>query len=126
MKIAPLPGGTRRRANFTPMIDVVFLLLVFFMMISRFGGPEGMPLALSGGGEGWQGPPRLVTVGADGVALNGQPLAPEALAAALTPLMQAPTDPVVVQAAPGVPLQRLVSVMESLRGEGLLTLVLVP
>ena len=27
----------RRRPSLTPMIDVVFLLLVFFMLASRFG-----------------------------------------------------------------------------------------
>ena len=47
MKIADLQTNHRRRANFTPMIDVVFLLLIFFMMISRFGDSHALPLALA-------------------------------------------------------------------------------
>lgn len=43
------PGGRHRRTglvaitlNLTPMIDVVFLLLLFFLTASRFGSNEGM------------------------------------------------------------------------------------
>lgn len=51
------PSGSRRAAvnrsrrrqrglgislNLTPMIDVVFLLLFFFLVVTRFGTPEGM------------------------------------------------------------------------------------
>ena len=84
----------RRRPNLTPMIDVVLLLLVFFMMVSRFGGVQGVPLALAapGGQVDWSGPPRLVDVLPQGVLLNGVPVAAEALATALAPLMAAPTD----------------------------------
>ncbi|NLX14616.1 MAG: hypothetical protein GXY44_13320 [Phycisphaerales bacterium] len=44
-----IPGGRRRRRglphialNLTPMIDMVFLLLFFFLAVSRFGPQEGM------------------------------------------------------------------------------------
>ncbi|MFC6760360.1 ExbD/TolR family protein [Sulfitobacter porphyrae] len=35
----------RRRPGLTPMIDVVFLLLVFFMLASRFGQDRALPLS---------------------------------------------------------------------------------
>lgn len=125
MKIADLQTNHRRRANFTPMIDVVFLLLIFFMMISRFGDSHALPLALAGqGGATWPGAPRLVTISGDGPQLNGAPVALADLAGALVPLMTAPDDPVVLRPAAGVPLQSLVDVIQVLRHSGLTRLVL--
>lgn len=114
----------RRRMNLTPMIDVVFLLLVFFMMVSRFGGQYGLPLEVAGtGGAAWVGPPRLIALTAEGATLNGLPVTD--LAAALRPLMQAPTDPIVLR-ADGADVQAMVVVMEALRAEGFTQLIMVP
>lgn len=116
----------RRRPNLTPMIDVVFLLLVFFMLASRFGVERALPLALgAGGGGAYTGPPRLVEVLPGGAALNGTPVAPSALAQALSGLMQAPDDIVVLRARDGADVQALVSVMDLLTAAGLTRLVLV-
>ena len=113
----------RRRPGLTPLIDVVFLLLVFFMLASRFGVEGALPLAV-GGGEGiWEGPPRLVTVRPDDVLVNG--MASDDPAAALVPLMPQGGGPVVVR-SDGADLQRLVDAMAALRAEGLTDLVLVP
>ncbi|MEO0362761.1 MAG: biopolymer transporter ExbD, partial [Pseudomonadota bacterium] len=38
-----LARAPRRRPSLTPMIDVVFLLLVFFMLAARFGVELAMP-----------------------------------------------------------------------------------
>lgn len=115
----------RRRLNLTPMIDVVFLLLVFFMMVSRFGGLHGMSLSVAGQGSAdWVGPPRLVELRPQGVTLNG--VAVDDLAAGLAPLMAQPDDPVVLRARDGADVQRLVAVMEGLRAAGFTRLVLVP
>lgn len=125
MRIDAGPQRPRRRLNLTPMIDVVFLLLVFFMMVSRFGGLHGMPLAVAEqGGAAWVGPPRLVELRPEGVTLNG--VAVGDLAAALAPLMAAPDDPVVLRARDGADVQRLVAVMADLRAAGMTRLVLVP
>lgn len=125
MKIADGFHRPRRRMNLTPMIDVVFLLLVFFMMVSRFGGQQGMDLALAGqGGAAWVGPPRLVDIAPQGVALNGVEVVD--LAAALAPLMQSPTDPVVLRATDGADVQAVVTVMRGLRQAGIGNLVLAP
>ena len=86
-----------RRISLTPMIDVVFLLLVFFMLAARFGVEGVLPVTPAGGGGSWSGPPRLVDVRPDGVTLNGAPIAPEALADALDRLSEAPTDPGVLR-----------------------------
>lgn len=76
-----------RRPSLTPMIDVVFLLLVFFMLASRFGGEGVVQMLGAGQGGGvWSGPPRLIEAypGAE-IRVNGLP-APD-LAAALAPLV---------------------------------------
>ncbi|MFC2969868.1 ExbD/TolR family protein [Acidimangrovimonas pyrenivorans] len=108
----------RRRPSLTPMIDVVFLLLVFFMLASRFGTERELPLAVAGQGAGYSGPPRLVEVAPDALYLNGVTVAPEALAADLRQLMQAPTDTIVLRPRDGARMQRLVTVLEALNRAG--------
>lgn len=124
MNLAP-PPRARRRPSLTPMIDVVFLLLVFFMLASRFGTDAVLPLPLAGGGAGYEGPPRLVEVRDDGVSLNGRPTTPAALAAALGELTEAPGDTIVLRGAEGVALQRVVTVAAALRTAGFTSVVLV-
>ena len=57
------PPRHSRRPSLTPMIDVVFLLLVFFMLAARFGHDLSLPMATGGGGDAYDGPPRLVVIG---------------------------------------------------------------
>ena len=107
----------RRRPGLTPMIDVVFLLLVFFMLAARFGLPQALPLTLAGQGGAYEGAPRLVTVLPDGVLLNGVAVDASALGAALAPL-GAPDALVVLRPGPGTDVQRLIDVTEALRAAG--------
>lgn len=119
------PHRARRRPDLTPMIDVVFLLLVFFMLASRFGAEGQIAIGVPGAAAGYAGPPRLVDVSGEGVALNGVALAPEALAGALLALMQAPSDAIVLRPRDGADLQAMVAVMERLQAAGFTRLVLV-
>lgn len=121
------PRRHRRRPSLTPMIDVVFLLLVFFMLASRFGGESGLRLsaAIPGQGVAWSGPPRLVEVGPAGeTRLNGVALASASLAAALAPLLGSPDDAVVLRARGGASLQDLVATADQLRAAGIRQLIL--
>ncbi|MAY89161.1 MAG: indolepyruvate ferredoxin oxidoreductase [Pseudooceanicola sp.] len=120
------PRRARRRPSLTPMIDVVFLLLVFFMLASRFGLDAALRLPLaSGGGTAYDGPPRLVSVAPETLALNGQPVAIDVLAARLAQLMQAPGDIIVLRPADGATLQRVVAVADALRQAGFARVVLI-
>ncbi|MCA0921389.1 ExbD/TolR family protein [Pseudooceanicola nanhaiensis] len=120
------PPRRRRRPSLTPMIDVVFLLLVFFMLASRFGTDHVLPMPLaSGGGTAYEGPPRLVDVTPDGLRLNGQPMDEAALIAAMADLTEAPTDPIILRGRDGADLQAIVSIGTALRGAGYTALVLV-
>lgn len=116
----------RRRPNLTPMIDVVFLLLVFFMLASRFGTDLAFPLSVAGGGgAAYSGPPRLVEMTPAGITLNGVAVAGDTLAQALAPLMQTPNDAIILRSQDGVDLQMLVDVMGQLNAAGYARLVLV-
>ena len=119
------PERARRRPNLTPMIDVVFLLLVFFMLASRFGTDRSLPLAVAGQGSGYAGPPRLVDIAPEALLLNGAPIAPEALAGALAALTEDPGDLIVLRARDEAPLQRVIAVMDQLAGAGFSRLALV-
>ncbi|MDZ7708794.1 MAG: biopolymer transporter ExbD [Roseovarius sp.] len=119
------PPRASRRPSLTPMIDVVFLLLVFFMLAARFGHDLSLPMATGGSGAAYDGPPRLVGIGPDTLTLNGQPVAPEALPGALAPLMETPEDIVVLRPGTGVPLGRLIAITDALRAAGLTRIVVV-
>ena len=113
----------RRRPSLTPMIDVVFLLLVFFMLASQFGRDRVVPLALDGVGSAYQGPPRLVQVTAEGLRLNGVPVEEEALAERLTALTHKKSDAIILQPDTKASLQQLMDAADLLSGAGFTGLV---
>jgi biopolymer transport protein ExbD len=114
----------RRRIGLTPMIDVVFLLLVFFMLAARFGMTDAVPVSLSGGAaQPYDGPPRLVTIRPEGVLVNG--VATDTPAEALAPLMATPKDTIILRARDGASVQHLLDAMALLRGAGWPNLVVV-
>ncbi len=116
----------RRKPSLTPMIDVVFLLLVFFMLASRFGADVAIDLPLSAASaETYQGPPRLIDVTPEEVRLNGVVLSEEALLAELGPLMLSHDDAIILRPRDAADLQRVVEIMEALGAAGYETLVLV-
>jgi biopolymer transport protein ExbD len=124
MKIDLPARRPRRRINLTPMIDVVLMLLVFFMMVSRFGGTQGIGLQVAAPAApatpvDWSGPPRLVSVGAEGLRLNGVAMAVEDLPEALADLMASPEDPVILRTEAEAPVQALVAVMDALQAAGI-------
>ncbi|QBX35739.1 biopolymer transporter ExbD [Paracoccus liaowanqingii] len=121
------PRRHPRRMSLTPMIDVVFLLLIFFMLASRFGTDAVLPI--SGGAEGagsdWQGAPRLVDVLPGGLQVNGVPTDPGTLVAGVAALLPDPGAAVILRPRDGADLQRLVAVMDLLRDGGIPNLILV-
>ena len=119
--------GTPRkpsRIGLTPMVDVVFLLLVFFMLAARFDTELGVPLSQPGFGSDYPGAPRLVDVFEDRVTLNGSPVSLVDLADALRALM--PSDDAVILLRPrdGANVQRVVELLGFLDGAGLANVIL--
>ena len=113
----------RRKPSLTPMIDVVFLLLVFFMLASRFGLDAALTLPLAAGGGDYSGPPRLIDVSLTDVRLNGVQV--EDVVTALQPLMAAPSDTVILRGTPDAHLQRIVEITEVLGQAGFTSVVLI-
>lgn len=116
----------RRKPSLTPMIDVVFLLLVFFMLASRFGQEGQMPLVLGGAVNTYSGPPRLIDVLPDGQRLNGVDRSMDDMLADLAELTASPTDTIILRARNGAELQHLVSVITALREAGHTAVAVLP
>jgi biopolymer transport protein ExbD len=114
--------GPRTLIGLTPLIDVVFILLVFFMLASNFRNWRaiGLDAPARGGGQG-DGITVVLLLAADGRAvLDGEAVAGEALGRRLAALAaRAEPPPVVVRAEPGVALQRAVDALAAARGAGL-------
>lgn len=116
-----------RRPSLTPMIDVVFLLLVFFMLAARFGADTSLvltPPSASANIE-WKGPPRLIGLGETTIKLNGLEIEEDALADTLLSLMSSPDDTILLQSSPSATTQRMVTVLENLRAAGFGNVVVV-
>jgi biopolymer transport protein ExbD len=75
----------RRRLSMTALIDVIFLLLLFFMLSSTFArqGELTLDLAMGGATALPDTPPLFLQLGAQGLRLNGQDATPETLQSAL-------------------------------------------
>ena len=121
----------RRRSRFDadagilPLINVVFLLLIFFMLAGRL--TQAAPFSVvppvseqAAAAEAAAPREAAVLVAADGrLALNGQPIDAAALRAAVAAaLAQRPDLPVSLKADGGAEAAAVVAVMESLRDAG--------
>ena len=125
MTLSLAKSRPRRKPSLTPMIDVVFLLLVFFMLASRFGVDQVLPLPLASGGSGYSGPPRLVDIQPDSLQLNGREVSVQSLIAALKDMTKRPDDLIILRGGDETDLQRLVTIAAQLRSAGFSQLTLV-
>jgi len=103
----------RRKVSLTALIDVVFLLLLFFMLTSTFSTFGEIELNRPSGGQSQTDTEVervFVQLGADRLVLNGQPASIETAAEALE------TGLVLVSLDEDVTAQRLVDLLASLRG----------
>jgi biopolymer transport protein ExbD len=124
VQFGPVGLRTRRRwLSLTSLIDVVFLLLIFFMLTTSFSQQRmldlDMPASQGKGRSAWQGG-ALVRVHADSlVDFNGLPLAVSEVSEKTRLLLQRrPQIRFIVRPDAGLPLQEVVSVMDQLRSGG--------
>jgi biopolymer transport protein ExbD len=120
MRIEPLQRR-RRALRLAPLVDVVFLLLVFFMLVARLERHQAIlvePPAEAGAGALLGAV--LVRLGVDGqVDLNGRPLALDQLPQAVAPLLTREPEPhVLVQPSAAAALQSLVQLLDVLTRAG--------
>ena len=111
----------RRRPSLTPMIDVVFLLLIFFMLVARFGVDKvidiNLPSAL-GQSSQYEGAPRLVEIKSGNiVSLNGTQISLDQLSIKLSQLMPSPNALIIVRSSAEANTQDLLDVLLYLKSE---------
>jgi biopolymer transport protein ExbD len=106
----------------TPLIDIIFLLLLFFMLSSTFTRFAEVPLMNASGGADEDSPPLFVQLRADAVALNGIAMPLDALLPAIAELAVHGKGRIVLVTLSGeVTSQRLVDLLTVLRGDPDLT-----
>ncbi len=121
-------GRHRSLISLTPLIDVVFILLVFFMLASSFLDWRSVrldPPAKTGAGVALSGS-MLVDIRPDGLLrLSGEVLSLDSIARRLGEVVRRKPDQVViVRPADGISLQRTIDVLDRLSGAGVTQLSL--
>lgn len=113
--------------DMAPLIDVVFLLLVFFMLTSSFN-PPALPLVLPRASVSTE-PPKpapVVSIDSQGViAVNGVPVAKEALADAIRATLEDGQRGVNFRGDRSVDYGRILELMAIARGAGAVQINLV-
>ncbi len=125
-------GNTRRRRNederILPLINVVFLLLIFFMLAGRLAATD--PFEIAPPASESDGPVRApemrLLVGADGrLALDGEVLSADAVMRKVAARVEETSDlRLQMKADAAVEANRVVALMERLREAGLRSVVL--
>ena len=110
------PRSRRRRLAMTSLIDVIFLLLLFFMLTSTFSKFAEIELtnAASGSAALTDTPPLFLQLGADALRLNGDTLDLTALGSSALGEARAGTV-LLVSLGDGVNAQRLTDLLAALR-----------
>lgn len=114
----------RRRMSLTPMIDVVFLLLIFFMLAARFGTDGALQVTAGSANTDISGPPRLLDVYPEKLRLNGIIVAESELLDELSRLAVSRDEALFLRSRASADVQRLIDVMEILTTAGFGALVL--
>ena len=124
----PQPAGRRPLIGLTPLIDVVFILLVFFMLASSFLDWRAIDLnaPAEAKARGAMTGALLVEVRVDGLRLSGETVSLDTLAARVgARLAQKPDQRVLIKPAAGVVLQDAVQVLDRLAAAGVTDLSLI-
>jgi biopolymer transport protein ExbD len=121
----------RRRSliSLTPLIDVVFILLVFFMLASNFLEWRSInlnaPAESTGRGSSIEGS-ILVEIRADGLRMSGLPISLDELSGKISGQMKkSPERGIFVKPAPSVTLQETVAILDVLTGAGASNILLI-
>lgn len=110
------PIRRQKPISLTPLVDVIFLLLLFFMLSSTFTNFGQVEIgAPAGGGGSGAVPKAILVVDRERLRLNGRDIADEALLQSAQDLIDRDIDSLLVQVRENTTTQTLVSVMTRLR-----------
>ncbi|HEC16417.1 MAG TPA: biopolymer transporter ExbD [Sedimenticola sp.] len=124
MKPMDFEGRARIHSHLdiAPLIDIVFLLLVFFMLTSTFMIPEAIELELpeSGSATATDITPITVSLNQSGqIALNGEAIELDRLKEAVEPLLEQDAGtPITLKSDAHTKVQQLLAVMDEIRSAG--------
>lgn len=128
MRINPPSEDHRVEVTVVPMVNVVFLLLIFFMLVGRIAPSEELevspPLSLSG--QMLNGEPVRIIVAKDGqIAIEKDKLEASDLSQVMAEMLQQnPERSFQLKADAGLEANRLIHIMEILRQAGVRELTL--
>ena len=110
----------RRRPSLTPIIDVVFLLLVFFMLASTFTVDRQVNLLSETiyGMSQYDEHPRLIEIKNDKLLINGVEADDSAAIKRLEEITLDLSQIIIVQVLGGTSTQRMLDVIELLKSSG--------
>lgn len=117
MQLEPLKKKSNR-LSLTPLIDVVFLLLIFFMLASTFKNFNTMPIAASAQSSTPSKAKKIVLLRLDDqgeINLNGQTVTQVSLIEAIDTLATEPEMVLVIRPSAKTPLRDLVRTLELAR-----------
>ena len=127
---SPANGPRRRRAmiSLTPLVDVVFVLLVFFMLSLSFLDWRAVETSAAGRADAntsMEGA-LLIEIRREGLLLSGEFVSLEVLVSRVSDrVFERPNQRVVVQPEPGASLQRAVQVLDRLMASGVTRMSLI-
>ncbi|HEB93809.1 MAG TPA: biopolymer transporter ExbD [Gammaproteobacteria bacterium] len=108
--------------DIAPLIDIVFLLLVFFMLTSTFMVPEAIELELPASSSATVTDITSILVSLDRtgqLALNGERIELEQLRGAIEPLLEVGADAAItLKSDARTEVQQLLAVMDEIRAAG--------
>ena len=126
MRLAPIRGGRKPEVQMAPLIDVIFLLLLFYAVTTQFVADERLKLKLpeaktaEDAGINRDERPPLVTIAADGSIWIDDKIVPESeLESRIKQLVErAPEDGIILKGDEGADYGVVVRVLDLARSAG--------
>ncbi len=128
MQLNPDQQRRLRRISLTPLIDVVFLLLIFFMLSSSFLKFVNIPVegaSQSSGGSLNRAELAILSIDVQGqIKIDGQEVTLDSLEQHLNGLLAKGQSKVVIRALEGVKAQKIIEVLHKARQSEVKTIML--
>lgn len=126
MRLAPIRGGRKPEVQMAPLIDVIFLLLLFYAVTTQFVADERLKLKLpeaktaEDAGINRDERPPLVTIAADGSIWIDDAIVPDSeLESRIKQLVErAPEDGIILKGDEGADYGVVVRVLDLARSAG--------
>ncbi|MEL7528592.1 MAG: biopolymer transporter ExbD [Pseudomonadota bacterium] len=118
------PRTKRRPVGLTSLIDVIFLLLLFFMLASSFTRYQTLDVSSGGEGGGAEVKPAFLRIhNSEKIDFNGVPLSKDEMPGRFAGLKDGENRVIAIWSGPEANVQDVVDVMSAARQNGLNTVL---